>query len=214
MLCNAIRACEPCAGAEGCVRQGRCRFAYQLVAVVAEWHRRISDRWSEERGGYQDALWNVASICRTFSPGAACVTTQELQLLRQCVDYLKVLPEIRDALHALSAALAPAKRQRHPILCNGDRAALQKLLPAIAEAVGIRTFAIRELLAHAQIDIESTASLRAALDSVGRNPRKLGRLLKRATDVDIDGFRIMESGVSRDGTLRTVITITRRNPQN
>ena len=141
-------------------------------------------------------------------------TTGGFQLLRQCVDYLKVLPEVRDALHALSAALAPAKRQRHPVLCNGDRATLERLLPAISEAVGSLTFSTHELLEHAKLGIEATAPLRAVLDTIGNNPRKLGRLLSRGTDFDIAGFRIMESGVSRDGTLRTVITITRRNSQN
>ena len=142
------------------------------------------------------------------------MTTQELQLLRQCVDYLKVLPEIRDALHALSAALAPAKRQRHPVLCNGDRAALERLLPAISEAVGAEHSRYANFSSTRSSTSKSTASLRAALDSVGKNPRKLGRLLKCATDVDIDGFRITESGISREGMLRTVITITLRNPQN
>ena len=50
MLCNAIWAREPCAGAERPVRQGRCRFAYQFVAVIAEGHRSFEGRWSEERG--------------------------------------------------------------------------------------------------------------------------------------------------------------------
>lgn len=122
---------------------------------------------------------------------------------------LDLLREIRDELMLLRSALSP--KQRQTALCNGDRAALGVLLPAISEAVGSRTFSIRELLEHAKLEIDATAPLRAALAKVDASPRKLGRLLKRGTDVDIDGYRIVEIGASRDGMLRTVVTITRKN---
>ncbi len=125
---------------------------------------------------------------------------------------LMLLREIRDELRAIRSALSPKRRQ--PVLCNGDRAALESLLPAISEAVGTLTFSTRELLEHAKLDVEANVALRAAIASVGDNPRKLGRLLSRGTDIDVGGFRIAESGTTREGVLRTVISITRRNSQN
>ena len=124
---------------------------------------------------------------------------------------LMLLREIRDELRAIRSALSP--KQRQPVLCNGDRAALETLLPAISEAVGTRTFSTRELLDHAKLEIPQTAALRAALVALENNPRKLGRLLSRGADVEISGFCITESGTSRGSVMRTVIRITRRNSQ-
>jgi len=131
---------------------------------------------------------------------------EALQLLREIRDLHRAG---LDELRALRGTLAPHIRKR--TLCNGDRDALERLLPAIAEAVGTLTFSTHELIEHAKLEIKANVALREALASIGDNPRKLGRLLSRGTDIDVAGFRIAESGSSRDGVLRTVITITRKN---
>ena len=91
-----------------------------------------------------------------------------------------------------------------------DKIKLETLLPVIWEAVGNRTFSVRELFDHAELDIPASIALRDVLEFIGSNPRAIGRLLGRGTDIDVCEFRIVESGPSREGMLRTIIAVTRK----
>lgn len=96
-----------------------------------------------------------------------------------------------------------AERRVDGRLAAVDRRALGALLPVVATAVGARTFAVRELVDHAGLQIPAAIALRAALDAAG-GARKVGRLLARGDGVDVAGFRATSCGEDRDGRLWTV----------
>lgn len=125
---------------------------------------------------------------------------------------IDLLREICHRLDGLPAAIAAAiAHQRHAPrrLSRADEAALAALLPAISKTIGARTFSVRMLTEHAALDVGPAIALRGALASIG-SPHKIGRLLLRAEGADIGGFRIVASGHSREGMLRTIVTIGRK----
>ncbi len=113
---------------------------------------------------------------------------------------LELLSEIRDLLMALPGAIAASIERQHRTprrLSQADGAALRQLLPVIVAAVQGHPFTLRELAEHATLNIAPAIALRDALVSI--TSRRLGRLLRRAADVGINGFRITALESTRDG---------------
>ncbi len=126
-------------------------------------------------------------------------------------DLLALLRDIVDEIKGLRSDLAAVERQRSAPrrLSRADEEALVALFPALAAAVGTRTFSVHELHEHARLPVAPAVALRAALAAVG-NPRRIGRLLRRAEGVDVGGYRIVANGHSREGMLLSVTAITRK----
>jgi hypothetical protein len=117
-------------------------------------------------------------------------------------DSVGLLREIRDELRLLNQTIAGRRRRR---LSEPDRAALVRLLPVVADVVGTRCFSVAELHEHAQTIVTADA-LRDALASIG-SARHVGKLLRRAIDVDIAGVCVRRVGSDNSGAT-WVLTLT------
>jgi hypothetical protein len=122
------------------------------------------------------------------------------------VDVLGLLRAVLAELRQLRTAIdrkAPAPQRR---LSTEDQAALVIVIPAIWKAMKNETFSVRALLHRASQEPE----LRTALATIDRNPRQIGRLLRRGIGSDVEGYRLSTVGVQRDGLLWTLTAITRK----
>jgi hypothetical protein len=128
------------------------------------------------------------------------MTAEELQLFRQCVDCLKVLPEILGELHAMRLADEPQRKK--PALRSGERQDLAVLLPLIYEHTRFKQsgaparvthdWTARELLDHARV--VGPALLEPLHQICGTTDKeitcRLGNLLRRCVGEDINGLTI------------------------
>ena len=116
----------------------------------------------------------------------------------------ELLREIRDELRGLRADLHTLAAGRRSELAAPDRAALARLLPEIARAIGSRfVWTARELVAHA---IAADAALLAAIgDAAGPldigTAQRIGRLLRRGNGAAVGALRAERVGDARDGAL-------------
>lgn len=93
--------------------------------------------------------------------------------------------DVLDAvLHELRAIRALLERQQQPpsSLGRADRAALERILPAIAGAIGSAWFACRDL------EEEDSAALRLVL--TGLSTKSVGRLFRRGMGHPVQGYVI------------------------
>lgn len=97
------------------------------------------------------------------------------------------LDALARAIADLHAKVDRLLSRRALTLRRGDRAQLEKILPAVAGAIGSTEFLARELPAHA------SAAVRLVVR--GLSVKALGRLLARAEGVPIDGFVVQRVGV-------------------
>jgi hypothetical protein len=106
------------------------------------------------------------------------------------IEVLKLVrSEIAAAVHQLRAEVAA---------CDRERINAQLLLAIYRHAKG-RTFSVRELLDFARMMHPLAFAVAAAVDP--SNARKVGRLLAKLEDADLNGLRLVRDGQDRDGTL-------------
>jgi hypothetical protein len=117
---------------------------------------------------------------------------EEIALLRRISEQLEALPAAIAA--AISAAIELQGRAPRR-LSSVDEMLLKKLLPMIWAAVGDREFTVNELIQRFHLEIEST--------------RKVGRLLARAVNVDLAGYRVSSIGAGREGVYWRVIKLAK-----
>lgn len=82
-----------------------------------------------------------------------------------------------------------------PRLSRADLDVLRRLLPAIAAAIGSEPFLASELEEHAGPRIASA----------GLSARQIGRLLKRATGIAVDGFQVERLAVEAGAVVWRVV---------
>jgi hypothetical protein len=104
-----------------------------------------------------------------------------------------LLRELVTEVRALRADLAESRR-RAPSLSRVDHARLARLLPAVAGALGSELFTVAELTAPA---------VQLVVD--GLTPRQVGRLLRRAVGVSIDGLVVERVGHENHSTLWRIV---------
>jgi hypothetical protein len=131
-------------------------------------------------------------------------------LLQEIRDEMRLqTAELRGLRLAVGGQSGPPRR-----LSPADEAMLATLLPIVAVALedskrdskrdDYPNFSVHDLVRGAQrVEIKPAAALREALALMGSEPRKIGRLLRRASraDVAIAGFRVMAIGTCKDGVL-------------
>ena len=90
-------------------------------------------------------------------------------------------------------------RQSPSSLCRPDREALQRILPAVAGALGSEYF----------LASETVASANAALVLVlaGMNARRLGKLLRRGDGVSVAGYVVHARGTESGAVLWEVLRV-------
>ena len=106
-----------------------------------------------------------------------------------------VLDDVLDELRAIHALLE--RQQRPSSLSRADRAALGRILPAVAGTLGSEWFLARDLRA------DSRPALRLVLADL--TSKRLGRLLLRADGVAIGGFVVERGGRELGSTLWRVV---------
>jgi hypothetical protein len=84
-------------------------------------------------------------------------------------------------------------------LCRADREALERILPAVAGALGSEYF----------LAIEAVASENAAIVLVlaGMNARRLGKLLRRGDGVPVAGHAVHARGTEAGAVLWEVLRV-------
>ena len=110
---------------------------------------------------------------------------------------LAELRGLRADLHLLAAG-------RRADLAAPDRAALARLLPEIARAIGSRfVWTARELMVHAlAADPALLAAIGDAAGPLGAGTaQRIGRLLRRGNGAAVDALRVERVGDARDGAL-------------
>jgi hypothetical protein len=101
--------------------------------------------------------------------------------------------ELRARVAAIEHRLSPSTLRR------GDRAALERILPAIAGALGSECFLASEAVASEH------AALRLVLG--GLSGRQLGRLLRRAEGVPVGSYTVHAQGVESGSILWAVLRV-------
>jgi hypothetical protein len=103
------------------------------------------------------------------------------------------LAELRARIDAVEHRLSSSRLRRE------DRAALGRILPALAGALGSEYF----------LAAEAVASHNPALVLVlgGMNARRLGKLLRRGADVPIDGYIVHPQGMEAGAVLWEVLGV-------
>ena len=107
------------------------------------------------------------------------------------VDVLAELAALRARVDAVERRLSPCTLRRE------DRAALERILPAIAGALGSEYFLASEAVASANPAL--------VLVLAGMNARRLGRLLRRADGVEVCGYIACASGTEAGAVLWSVV---------
>jgi hypothetical protein len=102
--------------------------------------------------------------------------------------------ELLDEIRALRAELA--RQQGQSTLTRADRAVLAKLLPAIGGVFGSEPFLSSEVCEHDEPGLR--------LVCTGISIRSLGRLLRRAAGVAVDGYMITRVAVEAGAVLWSV----------
>ncbi len=103
----------------------------------------------------------------------------------QRIDGSDVLEEVLLELRSLRQLLE-RQQQRPSLLGRDDRAALDRILPAIAGAIGSAWFACRDL------EEEDSAALRLVL--TGLSTKRVGRLFRRGLGHPVGGYLIERHG--------------------
>ena len=101
------------------------------------------------------------------------------------------LVELRARMDAVEHRLSSSTLRRE------DRAALERILPAIAGALGSDCFLASEAVASADLVF------------AGMNARRLGRLLRRADGVEVCGYVARASGMEGGAVLWSVLRVQR-----
>ena len=105
------------------------------------------------------------------------------------------LVELRARMDAVEHRLSSSTLRRE------DRAALERILPAIAGALGSDCFLASEAVASADPAL--------VLVFAGMNGRRLGRLLRRADGVEVCGYVARASGMEGGAVLWSVLRVQR-----
>lgn len=115
------------------------------------------------------------------------------------VDVLAELAALRARMDAVEHRLF------HSTLRREDRATLERILPALAGALGSECF----------LAAEAVASDNPALVLVlaGMNARRLGRLLRRADGVEVCGYVARASGTEAGAVLWSVLAAGTRKSE-
>jgi glutathione S-transferase len=101
--------------------------------------------------------------------------------------------ELRARVAAIEYRLAPSTLRRE------DRAALERILPAIAGALGSEYFLASEAIASANPAL--------VLVLAGMNARRLGKLLRRGDGVPVAGYAVHARGMEAGAVLWEVLRV-------
>src|SRR5687767_5749045 len=102
-----------------------------------------------------------------------------------------ILAEVRGIREALE------QRGGRSTLTRNDLEALRRLLPAIAGAIGSELFTARELIRHAAPGLQAVCA--------GMSAKSLGRLLKRAHGIPVDGYVVRAEGLELGAVLWRIL---------
>jgi hypothetical protein len=107
----------------------------------------------------------------------------------------RLLQQLIDELRQLRAVVE--RRSQASRLARADRDRLARILSAVAAAIGSELFLSGELMEH------GSPGLRIVL--AGLNTKQLGRLLRRAAGVPVDGFVVERMGVEMHAALWRIV---------
>jgi hypothetical protein len=108
--------------------------------------------------------------------------------------------ELRASLDSLTSRVAAIEYRLSPsTLRREDRAALERILPAIAGALGSELF-----LASEAVTSDNPALV---LVLAGMNARRLGRLLRRGDGVPVAGYVVHARGTEAGAVLWEVLRV-------
>src|SRR5262245_24097901 len=104
----------------------------------------------------------------------------------------ELLRQILDRLEAIEAQLNGRR-----LLSETERAALERLLPALAGRFGSDVFTTRDVL--------SDVVLRSLVSANGNASQMLGNLFRKAVGVEIDGLMVRRVGQQSHAVLWTIV---------
>jgi hypothetical protein len=117
------------------------------------------------------------------------------------VEDRELLEVLRELVAEVKGLRADWQQQhgRHRTLSRADREQLSRLLPVIATTQGSELFTTAEVLT------EPSPALALVLDGI--SARALGRLLRRAVGVSVDGLLVQADGSEAHRTLWRVVQV-------
>jgi hypothetical protein len=111
-----------------------------------------------------------------------------------------ILAELQE-IKRLVLQVLEGQQQRKPSLARTDRTRLERILPAVAGALGSEPFTSRDLAA------DRSPALRVVLRNL--SAKSIGKLLARAEGLEIGGWLIKRCGVEINVTLwRVVVAVS------
>ena len=118
-----------------------------------------------------------------------------MTMLRQVSAQLAGLPD------AIAASLRREGTRAGRTVSRNDRQTLATLLPSIWAACGGASFAVRDLLSQAAVDIGLLREIEQGFGPIAGSAKSIGKFFARLEGVDSDGLCIARVASVREGVL-------------